>query len=336
MKMKLFIPLFVFGVFYQINIYGQIQPSASVIKGINHISLSVVDLENSIEFYTKQIGLLLDSRYEISKPLAVEKSANIQHTNRKVAWLKGPNGQVELVQFENTKPNARSDMPVQGPGITHICYQSPATNSIYAKAKTDNATVISRGNLPVNRGFGFHYAYIREHNNIMFEIEEVEKPKFKGDLVVAHVALVTHDIDRLVDFYTKLTGQAPKNRIDNIKNNPKLDDIANIDSLKLRGAWFRLDNMLLEIWQFDNPKTIPSSFPESYTKIGYQKIAFEIENLAMEYKKLEGKGIVFLSKPVSKKGLTEVFLRDPDGNLLLLQSFKEKNNHSVSTLNKLD
>ena len=62
-------------------------------------------------------------------------------------------------------------LPVQGPGITHICYQSSAENSIYKQAKINGATVVSRGTTPVNRGYGIQYAYIRDANNIMFETE---------------------------------------------------------------------------------------------------------------------------------------------------------------------
>jgi catechol 2,3-dioxygenase-like lactoylglutathione lyase family enzyme len=209
-------------------------------------------------------------------------------------------------------------MPIAGPGITHICYQSPANRSIYDKAKANKATVVSRGNAPVDRGFGIQYAYIKDIDQIMFEIEQLDKPPFDQDHWIGHVALVTHDIDRLVEFYTQLLGHKPHNRIDNIKNSTKLDDIANIDSLKLRAAWFKVGNMQLEIWQFDNPKTIAATAPHSFTKIGYQKIVFEVTDISRDYQRMKTLGANFLSKPVS----SAVLLRDPDGNLLELTELK--------------
>ena len=291
-------------------------PKSSV-KSINHVSLSVNDLDKSVQFYKKVTGLKEISKSEIRKPILAEQMSGFQHHNRKSMVMKGNNGQLELIHFEGNKQP--SVMPVQGSGITHVCYQSPATNSIYEKAKANGATVVSRGNSPVNRGFGIQYAYIRDANNIMFEIEQFDKPTFTEDNWIGHVAIVTHDIDRLVEFYTQLFGNKPINRVDNVKNNPKLDDIANIDSLKLRGAWFNVGNMLLEIWQFDNPKTIANPKPIPFTQTGYQKIAFEVGDLQEDYTRLLENGVNFLSKPVEK----EVYLRDPDGNLLMLIEKKD-------------
>ncbi len=296
----------------------QIFAQNAAITGINHVSLSVTDLEKSIGFYKNAIGLEVINRQEIKQQIPSEKAAKIKHKNRKTVTLKGPNGQIELLQFEGINPNSQSKMPVQGSGITHVCYQSPMTNSIYEKSKKLGAKIVSRGEKPIDRGYGIHYAYIKDNDNIMFENEEFEKPKFTENVWLGHVALVTHDIDRLVNFYTQLLDSKPINRKDNIKNNPKLDDIANIDSLELRGAWFQVGNMLLEIWQFDSPKTMPNEKPNSYTEIGYQKIVFDVKNLKKVNENSLKKGIEFLSKPVIYNKTVEVFLRDPDGNLLLL------------------
>ena len=211
-------------------------------------------------------------------------------------------------------------MLVQGPGITHVCYQSPATVSIHDKAKVNGASIVSRGGVPVDRGFGIRYSYIKDKDGIMFETEQLDKPKFADSLWVGHVAIVTHDIDRLVTFYTQLFGKEPVNRIDNIKNSPKLDDIANIDSLRLRGAWFVVGNMMLELWQFDNPPCKPAETPAPFTQIGYQQISFGVGDIMADYKRLIANGVTFLSIPISTSKSTEVFFRDPDGNLLSLWS----------------
>jgi len=320
---------------YSVTILAQ-QPASptatSGIKGIHHVSLSVRDLDRAALFYTRAIGLAEVRRYQVADKVPVEKKSGIPHVARNVVLLRGPNGQIELNQFDGAADKPACAMPVQGPGITHVCYQAVVTSALYAKSKAFGGTIVSRGAVPVDRGYGIQYAYAKDPDGILYELEQLDKPPFADSVWMGHVALVTPDIDRLVGFYTKLLGVAPHRRIDNIRNSPKLDDIANIDSLKLRAAWFKTGNMVVEIWQFDNPPTRVPESPLPYTQIGYTKISFEVSNLRRNYQRLRTAGLTFLSPPVS----TAVFLRDPDGNLLSLAEFPATAPTSVNRLKRLD
>ncbi len=309
--------------------------NTSTVKGINSISLSVSDLSRSVAFYKQAMSLENTQQYKIKKRVKIEKKSGIKHASREVALLKAPNGQLELIQFDAPKNRPLSKMPIQGPGITHICYQSAVSNSIYNKSKTAGATIVSRGSAPIDRGYGIHYAYIRDTDNIMFEVEQFEKPSFTEPVWLGHVAIVTPDIDRLVAFYKQLLGSEPINRIDNIKNSPKLNDIGNMDSLRLRGAWFKVGNMLLEMWQFENPKTPMPTQTASFTQIGYHKIAFEVSDIQSDYKRLSALGVNFLSAPVAHESGWVVFLRDCDGNLLSLQQFNAQSPQSINNFKQL-
>ena len=46
----------------------------------------------------------------------------------------------------------------------------------------------------------------------MLEVEELDKPRFEGPIWLAHIALVSPDIDRLVAFYRNLLGVEPYQR----------------------------------------------------------------------------------------------------------------------------
>lgn len=319
MKTLLFILLLA-----SINVLAQ-QPvsttSATGVKGIHHVSLSVRDIDRAVTFYTQAIGLTEVRRYQVAGQLPVEKKSGVKSVSRNVVLLRGPNGQLELNQFAGNDKKPTSTMPIQGPGITHVCYQAPAASDLYGKTKSSGGSVVSRGTVPVDRGYGIQYAYAKDTDGIMYELERLDKPPFSDAVWMGHVALVTPDIDRLVDFYTKLLGVKPHNRIDNIRNSPKLDDIANIDSLKLRVAWFKTGNITLEIWQFDNPRTRTPDSPPPFTQIGYTDICFEVGNLNRTYQQLRTDGLTFLSTPVSGTESASVFLRDPDGNLLSLAEF---------------
>ncbi len=292
-------------------VFSQKDTTAPTIKGIHHVSLSVKNLESTIAFYKETFALKEFENYEIKKPVLLEKVSKIKHFDRRVAILKGANCDFEFVQFKGSEKQIVSKMRVEGPGITHVCYQIPMEKSIYEKVKTLGAKMVSRGDKPVDLGgYGIYYAYARDENNIMFEMEHFDKPPFKEDIWIGHVSIVTPDIDRLVEFYTKVFGIKPYRRVDKPKN-PKFDDIGDIDGISLSAAWFRLDNMILELWQYHNPITkFPEQTPE-FNQIGYHEIALEVVNIENDYKRLCAKSVNFLSKPVNKK----VFFRDPDGNL---------------------
>ena len=58
--------------------------------------------------------------------------------------------------------------------------------------------------------------------------------------------------------------------------------------------------------------------PLPFEKIGYHKFAFEVSDIQSDYKRLLASGVEFLSEPVQTDESTEVFGRDPDGNLFSL------------------
>ncbi len=290
---------------------------ASGVTGIHHVSLSVRNLNRAVAFYTG-LGLTEVSRQRIAGKVPVEVSSGIRHVARNRVSLRGPNGQIELNEFDGGAAKPTCALPVPGPGITHICYQSPPASGLYAQTKALGGQIISRGDKPIDRGYGIQYAYARDADGILYELEQLDTPPFTEAIWLGHVALATPDIDRLVAFYTKLLGIAPHHRIDNIRNSPKLDDIANIDSLRLRAAWFKTGAMVVEIWQFENPPTsVPTAAP-AYTTIGYNTISFAVSNLAQTYQQLRKAGIQFLCAPILTGAASSVLLRDPDGNLLSL------------------
>ena len=298
----------------------------TTIKGINRVGLSVKNLDESIAFYSDGMQLK-----EIKR--SAEKRNNLTTKKYKTAILQGANCFLELMEFTGSASQNLSQMPIQGPNITHVCYQAPKNKPIYEKVKTLSAKIVSRGNQPIDRGFGYTYSYARDLNNIMFEMEHLEKPTFKEDVIVGHVALVTPDMDRLVKFYTQLLGIEPHTRRDSIKNNLKLDDIANIDGLKMRAAWFKTGSIGLEMWSFENPKTNQAKTPSPYHQIGYNKVIFEVENIDSEYKRLKDLGMIFLSEPSVNQGDTIIYIRDPDGNLIGLEQLKSDSVMSLDRLN---
>lgn len=134
------------------------QPSAngsdtSRVKGIHRVSLSVRNVKRAVQYYTQAIGLTEVERYRVNEPIPIEKQSKLKHTNRNVALLRGPNGQLELNEYDGATTQPASAMPISGPGITHVCYQAPATSDLYSKTKAAGGSIISRGTTPVDRGF---------------------------------------------------------------------------------------------------------------------------------------------------------------------------------------
>jgi catechol 2,3-dioxygenase-like lactoylglutathione lyase family enzyme len=223
-------------------------------------------------------------------------------------------------------------MPIQGPGITHVCYQVASTSPIYAQLNPAGAKIISRGDSPVDLGgYGIYYTYFRDIDCVLVENEQMDKPFFTDKTWVGHVAIACQKIDSMLVFYTKLLGKETHRRSTVNYDNPKLDAIGDIDHIRLKGAWIRLPNMIFEFWEYQNPK--PSSV---YTKheIGYSQISIEVKNIHKAYGDYKNMGFKIVSKLKNMRGESYFEMHDLEGNSLKIIQLDGRNslkNKKVST-----
>ena len=301
----------------------------STISGIHHIGMSVSDLQASLEFYTHALG----TSAELLNPARYDNGALAYGAaRRKSALLTFPNGYLKLSEYDRSDLPSTAVVPVKGPGITHVCYQSPTQENIYQRLMDSGATPVSRGKEPVHLlGQGVYYAYARDRDGIMYETEHLDRSPFEGPIWFSHVALVSPDLDRLVEFYGLLLNAEPSRRT-NRASGPTFDEVAGYDDVMIRAAWFDVGNMILEMWQFVNPSTPEPTQPPAFEALGYNKVAFEVSDLEKEVERLSEHGIEFLAPLGSSEDGLETCLRDPDGNLVSLIQPQERTGRSVRHL----
>ena len=300
----------------------------STIIGIHHIGMSVSDLQASLEFYAYALG----TSTERLIPTQQDNEVSACGASGKSALLSFPNGYLKLSEYDRSHLPSATVLPVKGPGITHVCYQSPTQENIYQRLMDSGATPVSRGTDPVHLlGQGVYYAYARDRDGIMYETEHLDRSPFEGPIWFSHVALVSPNLDRLVEFYGLLLNAEP-NRRTNRASGPTFDEVADYDDVMIRAAWFDIGNMILEMWQFVNPVTPEPKQPPAFEALGYNKMAFEVSDLDKEVERLSEQGIEFLAPlGVTEEGL-EACLRDPDGNLVSLIQPQEGTGRSVAQL----
>lgn len=111
-----------------------------MLKGMNHVGVSVSNLDRSIAFYRDLLGMevvvegvFAGERYE--RILALKGASG------KVALLKAANMQIELFEFSCPSPR-RGDpqRPVCDHGITHFCIEVADIEAEYERLKSAGVT----------------------------------------------------------------------------------------------------------------------------------------------------------------------------------------------------
>jgi catechol 2,3-dioxygenase-like lactoylglutathione lyase family enzyme len=303
----------------------------STIIGVNHVGMTVADVDAAKAFYVGAIGLEpldtdLISR-QSSLPTKIAPASDLVDA----VILKGPNSYLRLMEYDTYEA---ADMPVQGPGFTHICFIAPKDRPIDGKFVKRGAQWQSSGNAMVDmRGVGYMYGYLRDLDGLMIEVEHTPQPNIDTNVWMGHVAMATPDMTQTLEFYEALLGFAPYRRVDDI-DGPTFSEVGGVDNMALHGAWFRLSPFYnLEIWQFLNPVTTDMSAQVPMNQIGYSLVMFETTDIEADYARLRATGIVLESEIVPVVEGRAFYLRDLDGNLVGLTQFDEGSALSLRTLN---
>lgn len=323
---------------YEIDPDATIFDSSATLLGVNHIGLSVRNLNASLDFYQRASGFKLIRREVVRSNSAADKLFGYEGIEYEIAVLEAPNMLFELTEYSHNRDAPISKMPVEGPGMTHTCFQSPAHLSGYDKFKRAGAEMLSRGDGPVDLlGAGVTYAYAYDPEGNMIELEQLDFSRLGGDtrnpewieqgldLWMTQVALVTHDIERLTDYYSKIMGFNPYRTAD-IQDRVTFDEATDVDNVELKVMFFRMAqrSKSMEFWEYDNPETNQFLGNRDSTAPGYS-YSIEVGDIQAEYVRMSDLGVEFVSDPVLLGSFWQVYANDIDGNVFSLRQSIDPN-----------
>lgn len=307
----------------------------STVIGIHHVKLSVSDLDRSLPFYRDATEFEIVEQGAMASSVALEAAAGMTGLAGERAMLRGPNGQIELVEFDLNKQDATPPVTANGPGATHICFQSPLDRPLYDRFRERGAEPVTRGSEPVDMlGRNYFYMYAGDPDGVMFEIEHASVPQFSDNVWFGHIAYATHDIDRLVGFYEELIGNSAYQRTDDI-GGPTFDQVSGFDDVNFDGGWISANNMIVEFWEYHNPPTIPAADLRPVPAVGYAAVVFEVADIENELRRIVAAGGTIASNVETEDGAEVVYARDPDGNLIGLLQLPAGSDRSVTRLKQI-
>lgn len=300
---------------------GEVKPVDGLnVLGIQHVAMTVGDIDDTIAFYAKAVPVKIIRRTRVPGSHFPAALLSRRYKSVDVALLGFPTGFVQLMDFEPGKSAPPVARPVWHAGYNHICFQSHSRDPAIARFKDAGLDVISRFGKPDGvdiGGYGVRYAYGRDPNGTIIENESLDAPRRSEAVWITHLANVVHDRDRMLAFYTLVTGRQP-HRVVEQENRPRLDDVAGLDGVSIRGGWLNVGNMDLEVWEYVRPRTEAPTATRKLDMIGYSNLAFEVADVGVQAARLKTAGVRLVGGARTVGGWTTQYAYDPEGNILSL------------------
>jgi catechol 2,3-dioxygenase-like lactoylglutathione lyase family enzyme len=283
-----------------------------MITGIHHITLVVEDVEAVLPYYCSAAGL---TRLTDAEALAITPEQSEPSETAFQCLLAGPNAYLKLVSSMQSFPHTNADSyPIHRPGIRHFCVQNQDCTVLERAVYASDGSLIAP---PLDLGTGNQYAYARDPEGNIMEIEGLPYAPADVPTWMGHVAIVTRDMDAAVEFYSKLFGTELKSR-GRFGPGPQFDRMAGLVDARLEGAWLPAGNMQLELWQFHAPEYPRDLAPRDFSDPGYSYICLETDALDGAAARLVELGGELISHVAENEKARSIFARDPEGNVIKL------------------
>ena len=134
---------------------------------------------------------------------------------------------------------------------------------------------------------------------------------------IRHTGIVVRDLDISMHFYCDLLGFKITRQLD--ESGVYVDNMLSLDQVRVATVKMAApDGQMIELLKFHTH--LNEQKPRDINNVGITHIAFEIDDLSDEYKRLKDEGILFNSPPqLSLDGCAKVaFCRAPEGTFIEL------------------
>ncbi|MEM7701560.1 MAG: VOC family protein [Pseudomonadota bacterium] len=308
-------------------------PADSVIKGVGWVGATVSDLDQTAQLYSDAVGFETVDGEAIEENAAFDQLGGREGLVAQTRMMRSVNMQIRFMSFADPSEAAKATgpMPVEGPGIMHMCYQVDQRTQTYEKFLDGGASYLGKKEMQqLNPRNPVLYAYARDPDGLIAEIEHVDVDALdlpappNNDRRIRHVALATPDVDRLAEFYSVLLGQPEFRRLGGWSflrmEGEKIDAVSGLEGAVGESAWFQIRNLELEIFQFHSHPTSVPERPRPIDALGYNMIVLDVSDLSAATDLFVEAGGTIVTEPTPMDGGELVFGRDPDSNLIGLQT----------------
>jgi predicted enzyme related to lactoylglutathione lyase len=271
------------------------------VLGIHHVGLRAHDAPALAAFYRRAAGL-----QEWTALQALEAAGLPDHGTA----LCAPNSGIRVLHG-GRQPRR---LPVSEAGFTHVCLQSPDFAKLLVSFAESGATFHGT---PVELGTGFRYAYARDTEHNVVELEGVAPVWTEPQPWLAHVNVAAHDLKTLTRFYEDLLGRSAT-RSPRLAADVRLDTLADLPQVALRMAWVPAGACQIELIRYDEPLTAAtraSSRRREEGHCGHAYLAFEVDEV-----EAAAAHVLRCGGSVSPRAARQplAFAHDPEGNPLWL------------------
>ena len=149
-----------------------------------------------------------------------------------------------------------------------------------------------------------------------------------NNIIFAHTNILARDWQSLSQFYIDTFGCKPIFPERNMKGK-WIDDMTNIEGVHIKGIHlampgFKNNTPTLEIFSYSHP--LDKKRKSQINEIGFTHIAFRVDNVKEYVDRVLKNGGSFYGKIIEKEiedvgHLTAVYMRDPEGNIVEIQSW---------------
>lgn len=134
-----------------------------------------------------------------------------------------------------------------------------------------------------------------------------------------HVALSVTDLDRSIDFYTKILGCTVDRTLD-LGADSLLGKVVGMPGASARIAHLSLGEAMVELFEYRDPTGSPPRAERKQADIGIIHFGLTSDDARSDYQRLADQGVEFFSEPVEfRPGVWLFYFYGPDGEVCELR-----------------
>lgn len=136
---------------------------------------------------------------------------------------------------------------------------------------------------------------------------------------IEHAALSVSDLDRSMEFYRDVMGLEVIRVLECDVESP-LGKVVGLNPCKARIAHLQRGEVMLELFEYQNPRGEEIKKSRTQADHGYIHIGFTSTDTRADYERLRSHGVEFISEPVEfRPGVWIVYFHGPDGEVCELR-----------------